>query len=72
MSLFVHLALGDVAIFEDGRMLRVVLKQSQTDQWAGCTEFHLEDGRPLDAARTYVTGRDSAAGAFSAPRWAPG
>ena len=41
----------------------MVLKH-QTDQWAGCTEFHLEDGRPLDAARTYVTCRGSAAGTF--------
>jgi len=55
----VHLAWGDVAIREDGRMLRLFLKHSKTDQFIMGTEVFFfgainDDVCPVRAIRDYV------------------
>jgi hypothetical protein len=63
-----HLTWGDVSISEDGRMLRVFLKRSKTDQYGRGTEVSIGTTGdllcPVDAVRTYAARRGSAEGAF--------
>ena len=64
----VHLSWGDVSISDDGRVLRVFLKRSKTDQYGRGVEVFIgatdSDLCPVRAVRLYVTLRGTLAGAF--------
>ena len=64
----VHLAWGDVAISEDGRSVRVLLKRSKTDQFMRGVEVFIgvtgNDLCPVNATREYVARRGATSGAF--------
>ena len=64
----VHLAWGDVAISEDNRVLRVLLKRSKTDQFMRGVEVLVgttgNDLCPVDAVREYVAHRGTTLGPF--------
>ena len=64
----VHLAWGDITVSDDGRMLRILLKRSKTDQFMRGVEVFIgttgNDLCPVAATREYVTHRGSAPGAF--------
>ena len=64
----VHLAWGDVAIREDGRMLRIFLKRSKTNQFMRGTEVFFgtinDDVYPVRAIRDYIARRGTSSGAF--------
>ena len=64
----IHLAWGDVSISEDGRMLRVFLKRSKTDQYGRGVEVFIGSTGdllcPVDAVRVYAARRGSGEGAF--------
>lgn len=64
----VHLAWGDVSVSEDGRMLRILLKRSKTDQFMRGTEVFIgatdDDVCPVSAIRDYVARRGTSLGPF--------
>ena len=64
----VHLAWGDVAISDDNRVLRVLLKRSKTDQFMRGVEVFIgatgNDLCPVDAVREYVARRGTSPGSF--------
>ena len=64
----VHLSWGDVSISDDGRILRVFLKRSKTDQYGRGVEVFIgamdNDLCPVRAVRIYMTLRGTQAGAF--------
>ena len=64
----VHLAWGDVSISEDGRLIRIFLKRSKTDQFGRGTEVFLgatgDELCPVTALRSYVAVRGTSPGAF--------
>ena len=64
----VHLSWGDVSISDDGRVLRVVLKRSKTDQYGRGVEVFMaatdNDLCPVTAVRSYVSLRGTRPGAF--------
>lgn len=64
----VHLAWGDVSISEDGRVIRVFLKRSKTDQFGRGTEVFIgstdDELCPVRAVRRYTALRGTSPGAF--------
>ena len=64
----IHLAWGDVSISQDGRVVRVFLKRSKTDQYGrGVEVFIGKTGDllcPVEAVHSYAARRGSAPGAF--------
>ena len=64
----VHLSWGDVTISDDGRVLRVFLKRSKTDQYGRGVEVFIgstaDDLCPVKATRSYVTRRGVQSGPF--------
>ena len=63
-----HLSWGDISISEDGRMLRVFLKRSKTNQYGRGIEAFIGSTNdalcPVDTMHTYATRHSSAVGAF--------
>ena len=64
----VHLSWGDVSISDDGRVLRVFLKRSKTDQYGRGVEVFMaatdNDLCPVTAVRSYVSLRGTRPGAL--------
>jgi hypothetical protein len=67
-DLAVHLSWGDISISDDGRVLRVFLKRSKTDQYERGVEVFMaatnNDLCPVRAVLAYVTFRGTRPGAF--------